>query len=322
MSHINKVLDAARWVADTQSGLITAQQLREIGFNHQSVNRRIRTGGPWRRVLPGIYFLCNGALSIDQREVAALLFGGPDAVLTGASALRHHGVQYLPGKAADRAVHILIPHSQHRKSAGFVVVERTQKPPGVQMTNARPCAPPARAALDAVRRLTRRGDTRALILDVVQQGLATVEELDAERKSGQRRGTALATETLLEAAEGVRSAPEAELRELFLSSNLPEPLWNPVILHPDGEFLAETDALIESSMTAVEVDSREHHSTGAGWVNTLNRDAEMTGAGLLVVHVVPALIYQQPLVCLRRIEQVHEQGLRRELPPLRVVPKK
>jgi hypothetical protein len=157
---------------------------------------------------------------------------------------------------------------------------------------------------------------------VVQQELATVEELDGERKSGQRRGTALTTEVLLEAAEGVRSAPEAELRELFLGSDLPEPLWNPRILHPHGEFLAEPDALIEESMTAVEVDSREHHSTGDGWVTTLNRDAEMTGAGLLVVHVVPALIYQQPRVCLRRISQVHQQGLRREPPPLRVIPKK
>ena len=321
MSHIRRVLDAARWVADGQMGLITAGQLREIGFNHQAVNRRIRTGGPWRRVLPGTYFLCNGAMSVDQREVAALLFAGPHSALTGCSALRRYGAQYLPGKAADRPVHVLIPQERHRKSAGFVVVERTKTPPLTRTVDGVLCTPPARAAVDAARRLTQRGDTRALLLDVVQQGLADVHELDAEKRLGQRRGTALITETIAEAMEGVLSAPEAELRELFATSTLPQPLWNPRVYLPSGQFLAQPDGLIAESMTALEVDSRDHHSAGDGWARTLDRDAEMTAAGLLVVHVVPRLMHQQPSVCMRRIRQVHEQGLRRELPVLRIVPR-
>jgi hypothetical protein len=36
----------------------------------------LRTGGPWRRLLPGVYIAATGTPTIIQQEMAALLYGG------------------------------------------------------------------------------------------------------------------------------------------------------------------------------------------------------------------------------------------------------
>ena len=123
------LLDAVDWIAQDQSGLITAAQLAEIGVIRSTLSRRIRSGGQWRRVLPGVYQVTEGALSLDQRDRAGLLFAGKGAVLTGSAGLRRHGIRYLPEPPETANVHVAIPIQRHRKSAGFVTVERTQRPP-------------------------------------------------------------------------------------------------------------------------------------------------------------------------------------------------
>ena len=310
------LLDAVDMVASAQSGLVTAAQLSEIGIPSSTLKGRIRSGGPWRRILPGVYAVMPGVLTTDQRDVAGLLFAGPDAMLTGASGLRRHGLRYYHD---DGTVHVLIPHLRHRKSAGFVVVERTTAHPTPCDLGGIPVAPVSRAVVDAARRHPHRPTTRAFTLEAIQSGLTTLDELNQDLKTAQRRGTAIVREVLAEAAAGVRSAPEAELRQAILTTNLPEPLWNPGLFTPNGEFLASPDGLIEESMVALEVDSRAHHSRGDDWANTLERGNALTAAGLLVVHVVPSHFRSNPLMTLERIRRAHEQGLARPRPPLTVV---
>ena len=124
-----------------------------------------------------------------------------------------------------------------------------------------------------------------------------------------------------DAREGVRSAPEAEVRDFILRAPIPEPVWNPRLYLPDDSFLAEPDGLIVESMVAIEVDSREHHSVGNDWDDTIDRHTELTSAGLLVVHIVPTRFRTNPRVYVERIIRTHEQGLRRTLPDIRVEPK-
>ena len=92
----------------------------------------------WTRVLPGVHLVDGGMPTRQQREMAALLYAGPDALLTGTSALRHHGVRALglqdvSDDVAERPepVHVLIPHQRRRLSTGYVRVERTHRFPAV-----------------------------------------------------------------------------------------------------------------------------------------------------------------------------------------------
>jgi hypothetical protein len=310
------LLEAVDYVASAQDGLITASQLSEIGIPGSTLQGRIRSGGPWRRVLPGIYYVMPGFLSPQQRDRAALLFSGPDAMLTGAAGLRRHGLRYHP---PGNTVHTLISHARHRKSSGFVIVERTQSLPSHITIGGLPVAPVARAVVDAARRVTVRNDTRAFTLEAVQRGLTTTDDLVEELRHAQRRGTALVREVVSEAQAGVRSAPEAELRQAILQTDLPEPLWNPGILHPNGEFLAQPDGLITVSMVAIEVDSRTHHSEGDDWEDTLERGTDLSNAGLQVVHVIPSRFRRNPQQTLNRIRRAHELGLQSPPPDLQVI---
>jgi len=315
------LLDAVMWIADTQHGLITASQLSEIGFASSTLQRRTRTGGPWRRLLPGIYTVTNGMPTVEQREQAGLLFAGAGGCLTGFTALRRRGVRYLPDGPASGMIHTLIPIDRHRKSSGFVIIERTHRLPATMNLGGFPCASVARAVVDGCRRITDRRATRALLLETVQSGMTTVEELSDELRRAQRRGTALLSDALKDARAGVRSAPEAEVRDLVLQAPIPEPLWNPSIYLPDDTFLAQPDGLIAESMVAIEVDSRAHHSAKGDWENTLDRHTELTSAGLLVVHIAPSRFRANPMKYVDQIVTTHRQGLQRTLPNLRVVPK-
>ena len=40
---------------------------------------RVRTGGPWQALLPGVYLGVSGAPSLAQKEMAALLYAGSPA---------------------------------------------------------------------------------------------------------------------------------------------------------------------------------------------------------------------------------------------------
>ncbi|HEX5016843.1 MAG TPA: type IV toxin-antitoxin system AbiEi family antitoxin domain-containing protein [Actinomycetes bacterium] len=308
------LLDAVSWIAQDQSGLITAAQLAEIGVIRSTLSRRIRSGGQWRRVLPGVYQVTEGALSLDQRDQAGLLFAGKGGVLTGSPGLRRHGIRYLPEPPETANVHVAIPIQRHRKSAGFVTVERTQRPPAPLSIDGFPVASIARSLVDAGRRIVDRRSTRAFVLEAIQRELTNIEQIDRELRRAQRRGTALLRDTLDEARAGVRSAPEAELRAHMLRAKMPAALWNPSLLLPNGAFLAQPDGLIEESMTVLEVQSEEYHSTGRQWRETLQRASIYSAHGLLVVHIVPADMRRNPAMTLRLIGETHREGLNRPRP--------
>ena len=178
----------------------------------------------------------------------------------------------------------------------------------------------ARAVIDAGRRVTGRRATRAMVLETINNKLTSLDTLKEVLRHAQRRGTALLTDTIAEAHAGVRSAPEAEVRDFVLRAPVPEPLWNPSVFRPDDSFLAIPDGLILESMVAIEVDSRGYHSEGEDWDDTLDRHTELTAAGLLVVHIVPARFRANPGKYVKCIIETHRQGLGRRLPNLRVVP--
>ncbi|MEO8107250.1 MAG: type IV toxin-antitoxin system AbiEi family antitoxin domain-containing protein [Actinomycetes bacterium] len=312
------LLDAVHWVANDQDGLITAAQLDAIGIPRSTLSRRIRTGGQWRRVLPGTYCVFDGTLTISQRERAAMLFAGVDAVLTGASGLRRWGLEYLPANPNDAPVHSLIPAARHRKSAGFAIVERTQRMPSAQMIQGVPVAPLARCLVDAARRVTDRRSTRAMTLEAIQRELVSIDAVERELRQAQRRGTALIHDTLEEARAGVRSAPEAELRHLALAAGLPLIWWNPTMWTPDDNFLAMPDGVVVESMAVIEVQSRQYHDGDEQFAATLNRVDVLGQHGLLVSHVVPGVLRRDPVGTLRAIRETHLEALARPRPDLRV----
>jgi hypothetical protein len=239
-----------------------------------------------------------------QLEVAALLYAGPQSVITGPSALAFHGVRGAKAAAVD----VLVPASRSVASRSFVAIHRTRRMPR-QWANdlaVRYVLPP-RAIADTVRTLDRLADARTVVASGVQQGLCRVRQLADELAERHDAGDALFRMVLAEVAAGIRSAPEAELRELIARSGLPEPLYNPD-LYLNERFLARPDAWWPHASVAVEVDSREWHLLPGDWQATVQRHRRMTAAGIYVVHVTPNELRTDSLQVIQDIAAAIKRG--------------
>ena len=305
-------------LAWSQGGLVTARQLAEVAVPSSTVRYRIRSGGPWQRVLPTVYQVFHGALTPAQREQAAVLYAGPDAVLTGLSALRRHGLRYLPSNPLDSAVHVLVPHARRPRSVGFVLVERTERLPASMRGSALPTSPLVRAVVDASRRCTDRRAVRALASEVVQSGRASVADLADELATSQRRGSALLREVLTDLASGTRSAPEAELRDAVLAWGLPEPLWNPTLSTRDGRIVFVPDGYYPEAGVALEVNSHEYHGYGEAFEATEKRQASLAGLGILVVPITPNRLRLDAPGVMRDIDATLRAASGRPRPDVRI----
>ena len=156
-----------KWADDPEAlrrtardGVIRTAALRGLGVPGATITNRCADGGRWTRLLPGVIMLTGGTATPRQRVSAALLYGGPDAVVTGLEACRRHGVRRGPDPRG--AVHLLVPDDRQLRSCEFVTVERTIRLPAPLLRDGVPLAPVPRACLDAARRLQfGRPDHRA-----------------------------------------------------------------------------------------------------------------------------------------------------------------
>src|ERR1051326_5116025 len=148
-----------------QYQVISRGQALASGMTKNALAHRLRAGGPWQRLLPGVFLAVTGAPANDQRDMAALLYAGPGSLLTGTAALRLWGVRAPNNSMID----VLIPDSKQRKSAGFVRIRPTARMPTEAFkTGPLRLAPLARAVGDAARSMSARTDVRALVATVVQ----------------------------------------------------------------------------------------------------------------------------------------------------------
>jgi hypothetical protein len=144
--------------------------------------------GRWQQALPAVYASFGGRLSVQQRWIAACLYAGPGATLTGRAALQWHGVRALP---VDPWVRVLVPHARQVPSVDYVRVHRTRRlEPGDPGARLRFCPLP-RAVADAGRWCGDLRALRALVDEVTGDGRTTVDALRQELDSGPAAGSAL-----------------------------------------------------------------------------------------------------------------------------------
>src|SRR5690348_3620877 len=82
--------DALNRILGEQLDLITRRQALSAGLTGHALTHRLRPGGPWRKLLPGVYLAATGTPTPFQLEMAALLYAGKNSLVTGSAALRCH----------------------------------------------------------------------------------------------------------------------------------------------------------------------------------------------------------------------------------------
>jgi very-short-patch-repair endonuclease len=299
-----------------QIDVVARDQALAVGLTSNALRHRLRTGGRWMPLLPGVYVAVTGTPTIVQQQMAALLYAGPGSVITGPAALRYHRIR---GTSTD-LVDVLIAASRKRRDTAFVRVHRTSRmPERVSRLGPLRYALPARAVADAVRDLTSLRDVRAVVADGVQRGCCQVPELYAELKAGPNLGSALFRAALTDVADGIRSAAEGDLKDLLRTSGLPMPLFNPA-LFAGAMFVARPDAWWPDTGVAVEVDSHEWHMSPADHARTLERQARMGRYGIVVLPFTPRQIRTQPAEVLAKIRDALQSARGRPPLDLRAVP--
>jgi hypothetical protein len=278
-------------IARGQFDVVARSQALECGMTRGTIDYRLRPDGPWWQILPGVYLTVTGAASQEQRETAALLYAGPQSMITGAVAVRRHNLRCAGLNILD----VLVPTGNHRKSTGYVQIQRTTRmPEDLYTTGPIRFTPLARAVADAARGMTRFSDVQALVCEAVQRGRCTLEELVTELNEGPSAGRRWYRMALAEVSDGIRSAAEAQLKRLIDRSDLEKPMYNADLYTLDGIFLGRPDAWFGRAGVAGEVDSREYHIRARDYAETTMRHNRMEAAGIHMLHWLPSTIKADP----------------------------
>ncbi|HEY2521252.1 MAG TPA: hypothetical protein VGJ19_14160 [Streptosporangiaceae bacterium] len=273
-----------------QHCVIGRDQVLACGLPEKVLDYRIRPGGPWRRLLPGVYITVTGAVSREQREMAALLHAGPRSGLTGLAAARRHGLSVPDTGLVD----VVVPASVRRQSTGFARVQHSTRMPAEMCVDGEiRYALAARAVADAARSLTSSRDVRALVAQVIQRQRCSIQLLVLELEEGPAKGSAALRAALVEVKDGIRSAPEGDLRGLLKRARIPMPVFN-ARLYVGRELVAVVDGWWEEAGVGAEVDSKEYHYSAEDWQRTMARHDRLVAHGVLLLHFTPGQIRTAP----------------------------
>lgn len=293
--------------------VVRTAELEALGMPRRTIYRRCLPGGPWRRLLPGVIQLHPAEPIARQRLAAALLRGGPQAMITGLWAAHLYGLERIPGPTD---VHLLVPNDRELTSAGFMLVERTTRLPKPAWRDGIPVAPISRAILDASRRMRDFDAIRAMLTEAVQRRRCRPEQLAGELEHGSQRGSALPRRALGELVSGARSVAEGDALWLWRRAELPTCEWNVPVYDASGAYVATPDAWCDEVAFAWEIDSKEFHFEASGYANTLSRNARYAAAGIVVLQTLPSRLRSEPHVVIRELRAAHQAAAGRTRPPV------
>jgi hypothetical protein len=301
-----------RRIADDQFNVVSRRQALKCGLSRSAIDYRIRDGGEWQPMLPGVYSTVTGTLTPDQRAMAALLYAGPVSIITGAAAVRRHRLT----SAGLNEIDVLIPATSRVQSTGFVRVVRTRRmPESFYCTRKVRFAKLPRAVADAVRGMPRLSDIRALLSEATQKGKCELKSLVQELNEGPSAGSRHFRIGLTEIGDGIRSAAEADLRTIIIRSGLEPPVYNAELSLDDGIILGVADAWWQRAGVAAEVDSRQYHLSAADYEKTTLRHNRMQAESINMMHFLPSTLREDPDTVVRDLRKAIEAGnLRAPLP--------
>jgi predicted transcriptional regulator of viral defense system len=288
-----------RRVVVRQHGRVTWAQLKALQVSDGTIGTWTRDGY-LKRVLPKVYAVGHTAPSREADLWAAVLYAGPGAMLSHASAAHHRGlIIYPPG-----VIHVSTPREKVRSIRGAVAVH-TQRQLARSNHEGIPATTNAQTVLDLAAdpkdsKLVRRA---LAVLDYRDElDLEALEAICGKGRSGSR-----ALRKALEIHEPELAYTNGQLEEAFLRLcerfGLAVPLFNrwmygfPVDAYwPDPNVIVEVDGLDGHSKPAQvrndrrkELTLREHGHTVVRYDWALVKSASEQVAADLVRQGVPQL---------------------------------
>lgn len=258
-------------LARAQHGVVSSEQLREVGYTPQAIQHRIRTG----RLYPlhrGVYAIGRPHVTDHGRWMAAVLACGEGAVLSHSSA----AALWRIGPEKRRVVELSLPSLSRRCRPGLQIHQRpSRRERDTTAEHGIPVTTPIQTLIDLSLRLDRRGIERC-INEADKYDLVHPPEL---RKALDERvgepGVAVLRQ-ILDRRTFRLTKEELERRffPLARKAGLPVPLTGQWV----NEF--EVDFYWPDLGLVVETDGLRYHRTPAEQARDRLRDQAHTAAGL------------------------------------------
>jgi very-short-patch-repair endonuclease len=256
-------------VAGRQHGVISRDQLLELGLGKDSVDRRLSAG----RLIPihrGIYAVGHRNRSWESIWMAAVLAGGEGALLARRTASAAWGIRRSEGRPE-----VAIP--RQRRARRGIVFHRSRVPADERTThNGIPITTVPRTILDMATVLDVRGIERAINEAEIKRLWDELSLHDLLHRYRGRPGTGNLRAALRKRSEGA-TATKSDLEELFIAfadtARLPRPETN---VHIEG---IEVDCAWRKQRVIVEVDSWEIHRTRAAFERDREKSRVLQAAG-------------------------------------------
>jgi hypothetical protein len=272
-----------------QAGAFSRTQALEHGITDKVLQRGCRVR-QLQRVHTGVYVDFTGPLPWDTRVWAAWLACGPEAALTGETALRQFGVN---GNWRDDQIQIALPHSRRVDPRSGLILSRhrdlvsqmhgSRVPPTVRLDVALLVTASARS--DVSRRA-------AVLLDACRQRRTTPQRLLTELDSFTRLpGRRVLRQILGDAAEGVHSLLEqAYLRRVERAHGLPTAKRQ--VRASSGGGVVYRDAEYPPYGVIVELDGQAGHLDSTSRWRDMARDNAAATTGKLTLRFGYQLVSQ------------------------------
>jgi hypothetical protein len=265
-------------IASTQYGLISADQLAELGVTRSQLRTLIERG-MLRREAPRVYSIAGAPHSIDRSTRAGLLCLGPTAVVSHDAAARLHRFD----RALPDAVEFAMPRGGRGREVPFRVHTTNALPAIDRVTvDGFPCTSATRTIIDLARARIPTRRLEAAIDSAVRSGasapLVIVRRLSDLRGPG-RWGAPRLDGLLLDS--GGHTMLERRFLELVREGGLPRPETQ--VVHRRGtRTVARVDFLWRDLGMVVEVSGRKGHASDAERARDAQRRNELQDMGMRV----------------------------------------
>jgi very-short-patch-repair endonuclease/predicted transcriptional regulator of viral defense system len=261
-------------MARQQHGVVTREQLLELGMGSHAVGDRVHRG-LLQAVHRGVYVLGGSRPTVDARRMAAVLACGPSAVLSHRSAARLWDVfPYEPGR-----IEVSWSAAGRTKHDGILLRQARLFPDEVEELDGIPVTAIFRTIFDLAAVVSQREVERAFHETEVKQLTGRVSLPQLLRRHPGRRGAAT-VRSILASREPVGSS-QNDFEELFVAfldeHRLPRPRLNATI-SIRGRFL-KPDCMWEDQRLLVELDGRAVHGTDKAFEGDRQRDRVLLAEG-------------------------------------------
>ncbi|GAA1562627.1 hypothetical protein GCM10009804_19140 [Kribbella hippodromi] len=292
-----------------QQGAFSRSQAIAHGITDKVLARRSRVR-QIQQIHRGVYAEFTGPLPWATRVWAAWLVYGPDAALTGATALQWYGVD---GAAGDDRIHLALPHSHRAIQRPGILVTR-HRGYETQLHGAR-TPPIVRLEVAALVRASADPSTSrqaALLLDVCRQRATTPERLLAELDLLTRLpARQVLRRIVLDAADGVQSFLERiYLRDVERAHALPPGRRQVRAASKDGSgvHVSYRDVEYVRYGLLVEIDGQAGHSDSASRWRDMHRDNISAISGKLTLRLGYQLVTEPCVAAAQVASALHRSG--------------